>query len=277
VLMHRFDESSVDEDLPAIIANELGPIGLVTTALEFDETLGAIIASSVSRESPVCLDCGRVHVDLGMAWRRYCLNSLVRYRQLLSEERAAPAPQESHIAQFAAVYRRIIDCCVGVNLLDVGSSLGFLPLLVAEHHADMTVVGCDNRQEVLSCASDVSPNSTSNRISFLHKSLLDEDFQEIGKFDTVTAVHLLEHLAEDELPLALSNLVEVTSRRLIVAVPYEEKMEVLYGHQQVFTPEKLSSWGQWCVETLGCQQYWCEDVRGGLLIVDRYPVDANVG
>jgi cyclopropane fatty-acyl-phospholipid synthase-like methyltransferase len=140
----------------------------------------------------------------------------------------------------------------------------------------MTVVGCDNRQEVLSCASDVSPNSTSSRISFLHKSLLDEDFQEVGRFDTVTAVHLLEHLAEDELPLALSNLVEVTSRRLIVAVPYEEKIEVLYGHQQAFTAEKLSSWGQWCVETLGCQQYWCEDVRGGLLFVDRHPVDANV-
>src|SRR5215470_2842300 len=81
IVMHRFDERSVDEDLPAIIANELGSIGVVTTAIEHDDTLGAIIASSVSRSSPRCPDCGRVHVDLSAAWRQYCLNSLVRYRQ----------------------------------------------------------------------------------------------------------------------------------------------------------------------------------------------------
>jgi SAM-dependent methyltransferase len=269
ILLHRFDERTVDEDLPAIIANELGSIGVVTTAVEHDHTLGAIIASSVSRSLPPCPHCGRVHVDLGTAWRQYCLNTLVRYRQLMDEEPAPPTAPESHIAQFGAIYRRVIDRCVGVSLLDVGSSLGFLPILVAEHHPSMTVVGCDSRVDVISCASDVSATHPSDRISFVQRNVLDNHFPEVGCFDTVTAVHLLEHLTEEQMPVALTNMLSVTAKRLIVSVPYEESLQTLYGHQQVFTFEKLQFWGGWCAHALGGGRFRCEDVSGGLLVVDR--------
>jgi len=64
---------------------------------------------------------------------------------------------------------------------------------------------------------------------------------------------------------------QVTDKRLIVAVPYEEEAQGLYGHHQTFTPEKLHYWGNWCIEQLqGNGRYWCEEVMGGMLIIERW-------
>jgi len=63
---------------------------------------------------------------------------------------------------------------------------------------------------------------------------------------------------------------KVTGYRLIIAVPYEQQAISAYGHEQVFTQEKLKQWGQWSIESIGgSSRYWCEDVAGGLLIIDR--------
>ena len=87
----------------------------------------------------------------------------------------------------------------------------------------------------------------------------------------MTAVHLLEHFTIDQLPLALSNLLKVTRHRLIIAVPYEQQAEVAYGHQQVFSREKLEKWGRWCVEQMsGRGRSFCEDIMGGILTVERH-------
>jgi len=81
----------------------------------------------------------------------------------------------------------------------------------------------------------------------------------------------LEHLPEEQLPLAFEHLLQVTRHRLIVAVPYEAEATRAYGHEQVFTREKLERWGKWCVESMrGAGQYWCEEVAGGLLVVDQF-------
>ena len=39
VVMHQFDESNIEEDLPAIIADELGSAGIVKTALRWQSTI----------------------------------------------------------------------------------------------------------------------------------------------------------------------------------------------------------------------------------------------
>ena len=269
VLMHTFSTTTIDEDLPAMIADELGPIGVVSTPREYDATFRAIVAST-SAASLHCPDCGQPHLDLSAGWRHYGLNTLRRLRSLLSDHVAPSTVQVySHIAQFAAVYRRILQCCTGASLLDVGTSLGLLPILVAERYASMNVVGADYRQDAISCATDLAAAAGAHRVKFIVKDVLTQEFPAVGSFDTVTAVHLLEHLREDALPLALTNMLSVTAERLIVSVPYEENVQDLYGHKQLFTPEKLQFWGNWCVETLGGGQFQCHDVSGGLLIVDR--------
>ena len=269
VLMHTFNGTTIDEDLPAIVADELGPIGVVSTAREYEDTLQAIIASTSPTASQSSSD-GQAHLDIRAAWRHYGLNTMRRLRPLVSDQSMPMAEmQSSHISQFAAIYRRIIECTIGANFLDVGTSLGFLPLLVAERHPGLTVVGCDHRQDAMSCAIDLAAANGTHRVAFLLKDVMSDDFPEIGTFDTVAAVHLLEHLAEDQMPLALTNLLSVTARRLIVSVPYEESLQTLYGHQQAFTPEKVRFWGAQCIEMLGVGQLQCEDLSGGLMIVDR--------
>ncbi len=269
VLMHRFDEATVDEDLAPLVAGELGAVGMVTSAREYGDALFGIVASTCP-SSLDCPTCGRLHIDLPAIWRHYCLNSLVRYRALLSEPPGA-GPPEAHVAQFAAVYRRVLELRVGASLLDVGSSLGFLPVLVALRAPGATVVGCDSRPDAVACATDLAAAAGVGGVTFRVGDVLAPGFPGVGRYDTVTAVHLLEHLTDDELPVAMGNLLRTAARRLIVAVPYEAELQPLYGHRQTFTPEKLRAWGRWCADALAGGRYRCEDVTGGLLVVDRRP------
>ena len=69
---------------------------------------------------------------------------------------------------------------------------------------------------------------------------------------------------------AFEHLLKLAHRRLIVAVPYEQQITAAYGHAQLFSREKLEMWGKWSIEMLGgTARYWCEDVAGGMLVVDR--------
>lgn len=261
MLLHTFDETTVDEDLAPLVAEELG----LATAQAYGDALFAVVAST-SPPALFCPGCGRLHLDNPAIWRRYCVNSLDRLRPLIAGARVGD--ETSHLGQFAAVYRRVIDSLVGGSLLDVGTNLGLLPVLVAEGAAGVAVVGCDSRPESVGCAADLAA-ATGSRATFVLGDVLSPDFPAVGRFDTVTAVHLLEHLAEDELPRALANLLSASAGRLIVAVPYEDPVQPLYGHRQAFTPEKLAAWGRWCVERLGGGAFRREEVHGGLLVVDR--------
>ena len=50
VLAHAFGAATIDEDLAPLIAEELGPLGVVTSAREYGEALFAIVASTCPSE-----------------------------------------------------------------------------------------------------------------------------------------------------------------------------------------------------------------------------------
>jgi SAM-dependent methyltransferase len=259
IVLHAYDERSIDEDVAPLLAEELG--GHLATADEYGTALFAIVASTCPR-SLDCARCGGLHLDQPAIWRHYCLNTLDRLRPLLAE--GAPTP-DSHIGRFAAVYRRVAALRFGSTVLDVGSNLGLLPVLLAERGA--VVTGCDVRPESVAVSADLAAAAGAAGVSFRRADVLAGGLG--GPYDTVTAVHLLEHLADEELPVAMAALLEATSVRLLVAVPYETRVEPLYGHRQAFTADRLRAWGDWCVRRMGGGRWWCEDVEGGLLAVDR--------
>lgn len=259
IVMHTYDERSIDEDVAPLLAEELG--GVLATAGDYGTALFAIVASTCPR-SLDCPTCGGLHLDRPAIWRHYCLNTLDRLRPLLAE--GAPTP-DTHIGRFAAVYRRVAALRLGTTLLDVGTNLGLLPVLLAERGAAVT--GCDVRPESVAIAADVAAAAGATTVSFRLGDVRSGGLG--GPYDTVTAVHLLEHLADDELPAAVAGLAEATAGRLLVAVPYEARVEPLYGHRQAFTAERLRDWGDWCVRRMGGGRWRCEDVEGGLLVVDR--------
>ena len=80
----------------------------------------------------------------------------------------------------------------------------------------------------------------------------------------------MEHLPQAQLALAFQHLLQVTRHRLVIAVPYEAEATRAYGHENVFTRETLEHWGEWGVESFDeVGRFWCEDVAGGLLVIDR--------
>lgn len=258
VLLHLFKQADIDADIICFLENELSPFGFMPTARAFGAALFAVIASPFP--SPR---------NQASIWQHFCLNTLIRLREQIVHP-SVLSSKVSYVVPFATIYRRIFDITVGQSFLDVGCSFGFLPVLMSEHASPVYNVGCDNNSDALRFSTSLASAVNVSPIKFVLKDVLSPDFSELGHFETVTAIHLLEHLSEQDLPIALTNLLSVTTRRLIIAVPYEEVIQPLYGHLQTFTYAKLHQWGEWCVKALhGNGHYWCEGVMGGLLVVER--------
>ena len=259
VLLHTFDQTGIDADLICYLEQELSAFGFISTEQDFGAMLFAVLASTFSspRHQPTI-------------WHRFCVNSLTKLRDQLEDPLPFSPSQVSYITPFAAIYRRVFELFVGQSLLDVGCSFGFLPVLMAEHAPEATIIGCDLNPDALGFAADLAATAGVHQVLFSLQDVLDPTIRCLGSFDTVTALHLLEHLQERDMPVTLTHLLQMTSKRLIIAVPYEERVQALYGHAQLFTTEKLHSWGRWCLDTLeGTGRYWCEEVMGGILIVER--------
>ncbi len=260
LLIHPFGQAEIDADLICFIENELTAFNFVSTAKDFGATLFAVLASTfpAPRQQPTI-------------WRHFCLNTLNKLRDQIDHPLPVVPSTVSYIAPFAAIYRRVFELFVGQSFLDVGCSFGFLPVLMAERAPGVCTIGCDNSADALGFSTDLAAANGAQHVMFTLQDVLAANILCLGTFDTVTAIHLLEHLQEAQLPLACEHLLKLTHHRLIIAVPYEPQAMRVYGHEQIFTQGKLEKWGKRCVELLGgTAQYWCEDLMGGLLIVDRF-------
>jgi len=251
--------------VPSFVVDELAPIGAIASEQEFGKALFAIVAST-SPASLNCAECGRLHLDNPAIWHHYCLNTL---RRLRLESRSNDSDgSASHVSQFAMIYQRTAEQRIGRTMLDVGSNLGLL-ILIAERDTDAMITGCDNRLDIMRQATALASRLDVGRVRFEVRDVLRPEFRTIGRFDTVTAIHLLEHFTNDEIEVALENMLDATSRRLIVAVPYEHSAQALFGHRQAFDEDSLRTWGAWCMEELGADSVSYDDVCGGFLVVNR--------
>ena len=258
-LVHRFLPAEIDNNLVDCLMQELPDL------MTSDQAFGYVMIGVVNSIKPY---------DPVGAWSIFSLNTLQRFREYLDTN--TPQNPSTTIGTCATVYRRLFSLKVGTSLLDVGCACAFWPVLVAERDSEThgRIVGVDNRLDAIHLSQNMATLTGKYDLTFVQLDLLSSQFaKELGAFDTVTAIHILEHLPEEQLPLAFEQLLHVTRHRLIVAVPYEAEATQAYGHEQVFTREKLEYWGQWCVESLaGTARYWCEEVVGGMLIVDRLTV-----
>nr|BBH95420.1 hypothetical protein KTA_36190 [Thermogemmatispora argillosa] len=265
VLIHRLSIEESDNRLVDYLQQELVSIGWLQGEDDFNATLNALIVSFGPTE-PL------------QAWRRFALNTFARLSALIAPAPPGVDPGEKKdsgetITAFAAIYRRLLTLLQGGSLLDVGCACAYWPLLVVKggHCSPGPIVAVDRRVEALRLSALVAEAlGLTDRLHLVQLDLLQPAFLRLGQFDTVTAIHLLEHLDESDLPRALDQLLHVTRRRLLIAVPYEERAQECYGHRQIFSAEKLQFWGQWCCERLeGRASYWCEDLLGGLLVIER--------
>jgi SAM-dependent methyltransferase len=259
IIVHRFAPQQIDADIGDCFLRELKPAGVLVNEQDFGNIFGAVV-------------CSLFPPDAQRALHLYGSNTLRRYQDIL---RAAPgviSPAEGTISSFAALYRRVFQLLRGESFLDAGCSFGFLPLLIAGQIPSLArVVGVDILTAPFPVVRELARERGLHSVQFSQADLLAADFGALGCFDTVVALHVLEHLTEEEMYRAIAHLWQVTAQRLLIAVPYEDGVpETVYGHRQLFTRAKLEEVGKWCERHLEqVEQTACEDCSGGLLCVER--------
>jgi hypothetical protein len=257
VIVHWFAPEAIDANLGSYLMQELKPPGLLTQPQNFSDAFGAIV-------------CSLSPYDVQKAWYIFASNTLHRYHHLLTNTPSFPLFSPP-IEAFASLYHRVNKLLVGQTLLDAGCSYGFFPILVAERFPSLTkVFGVDIRADHFDVIRRLAEEQQLLNVQFTHADLLADDFSELGQFDTVTALHVLEHFSEKDMYRVLMNLLKVTARRLIIAVPFEVgEVETIYGHEQLFSRTLLETVGNWCLQQWGDGRMNCEDIASGLLLVER--------
>jgi len=256
-IVHRFAPEQVDNNVGYYVANELLPMLLAARGDDgrfayseqelFERSVGAIVRSIDANER--------------RAWHRFYVNSLAALARAMRE----PAPAHDFVEPFGAIYARVAELLVGTTLLDAGTCFGFMPLLLAEQAPQLErIVGLDQNEALIGLASAYADYAGVERARFVRADLLAPEAARLGCYDSVAAIHLLEHLAPEQTWPAIANLWRLTRRRLIVAVPIEQTPDARFGHLQTFDPARLDELGRRLEIPYRSFEY-----HGGWLVVDR--------
>ncbi len=262
ILVHWFKPEEINSNIVHYLVQELKPSSIISSSERLGELLTGIIGGTVFAG------------DVQRAWNYFGANTLQRLLVYLSSAIPSDLSDYGTIGASATLYQRVCELCVGERFLDAGCNSGLLSLLLAERMPFMCeAVGVDIDTNAFRIGQEVAAEKHLTNVRYVQADLLADDFSMIGTFDTVTALHVLEHFTEEDLYQVLANLLKVTAYRLILAVPYETgQPEVAYRHLQLFSRAKLEAVGTWCIEQLqGAGRMWYEDLCGGLLLIERHP------
>jgi SAM-dependent methyltransferase len=262
ILVHWFKPEEINSNIVHYLVQELKPSSIISSSERLGELLTGIIGGTVFAG------------DVQRAWNYFGANTLQRSFILASSAVTSSLPDYGTLGTFATLYQRVFELCVGERFLDAGCSSGFFSLLLVERIPFVSeVVGVDIDADVFKVAQELAEERHLSNVRYMQADLLADDFSTMGTFDTVTALHVLEHFTEEDIYRVLTNLLKMTAHRLILAVPYETgQPEGAYGHLQLFSRAKLEAVGTWCIEQLqGAGRMWCEDLCGGLLLIERLP------
>src|SRR6516165_2730191 len=245
----RSSGGRISNELADHIAAELGPLGLVPDATEFERLFVEVVVAA--------------YPDPAQAWTAFYGNTMRRLRR---PDRGGT----DSVATFARIYRHALSLIQGTTVLDVGCCFGFLPLLIAERYPCIRVVGADLAPAAAMLAGRMAREQAS-RARFAAADLLALPIADEA-VDTVLAVHVLEHLPAGASTRALAQLRRVARYRVVIAVPLEESPDPVFGHLQAFDLPRLAGVGG-NPPTPGWSRAVCA-ADGGWLVLDRGAPDA---
>jgi len=198
------------------------------------------------------------------------------------------------IDNFAAIYQcaaELLDighAGESLSLLDVATCFGFFPLFILrkqqliqrQHDLHVSkssyqdIAGCDHNPALVDLANSYVERHRHKNVRFMLADILAPDnrgaLASRSRFDVVTAIHLLEHLQPQQTESAIANLWQLTRRRLIISVPFEQQPDPQFGHLQVFDPIRLKS----LAERFNTS-YQVFEHHGGWIVLDRLPTKAR--
>jgi ubiquinone/menaquinone biosynthesis C-methylase UbiE len=171
----------------------------------------------------------------------------------------ADTAPESSLAAFAPVHDRALEEIDGRTVLDLGTCFGFLPLRLADEGFD--VLASDHTVGTMTLLAAIARH-TSRRVRTVVCDARAVPAAS-GSVDTVTAVHLLEHLPAADTAAVFDEMCRVARRRVVVAVPFEDVPDPVYGHLRRFDLADLEELG----ERSGLA-YRVDEHHGGWLVAD---------
>lgn len=234
--------SVLDNDLAEAIVTELAPLGLVPDQAAFER----LFVRTVEASAPTP----------GLAWSSFYRNSLLRLR--------TPGDDAGSVATFSRIYAQAARALRGSSVLDLGCCFGFLPILLAERRPDALVIGSDLSAGTVALAGRVA-RSLGSPARFLTADATRLPLPNRA-VDTVTVLHLLEHLPVAAGLAVLAEAARVAERRVVVAVPLEDTPNPAYGHLRTFTLRSLRDLGRttgWLSQVSECDGGWlCLDRPG---------------
>lgn len=248
-VLHRLEPAEIDNDLAELVAGELVRPGHVTIPRAFERCFAGVVLSSApsSRE----------------AWRVFYDNTLSKLQQVVSG--SYPGRDSGPVAVFGRIYQHARALVAGSSLLDVGTCFGFFPLLLQRLDAQINLVALDVSAPILELARDAAGSRHHiGTVTFVCGDACSLPFAS-GSFDTVTALHVLEHLTPSSASRTLQEMCRVARHRVIVAVPMEEEPDPTYDHVQRFDRDSLINLG----EKTGWRCSF-EDYLGGWVVLEPH-------
>ncbi|MGW0037208.1 mycofactocin oligosaccharide methyltransferase MftM [Gordonia sp. NPDC003376] len=209
-LVHRFTPADICDDALVGSLTSLVDIGVLIGRDDFETAFVRIVETSAP--------------TVTRAWEAFYDNTL----RSLDEGGSA----------FAPIHRLARSLIEGRSVLEVGSCFGFLALQLAREG-----------KEVSACDVDPGAVAMLRRAARRRRLSVQADLGDAtalgypdSSVDTVTLVHLLEHLDDHQAVTAIEEALRVARRRVIVAVPFEEQPGEHFGHVQALTTDDLRSW-----------------------------------
>ncbi len=223
---HWLRPDQLDNDLAGLLADELFAPGWLSGGDIFERVFTGVVRSCV-------------HGPL-LAWSTFYGNTLARIHQCLCAPTAADAKARTPISAFAPVYAHALQLITAGQVLDVGSCFGFLPLLLAERPAN-TVTASDLSSGTMRLLKAVA----AARGSPLSTLVCEAAHIPVpaGWADTVSVIHLLEHVNPNHGSAVIREALRVARRQVVVAVPIEDQPTAAYGHVRTFDLRQLGELG----------------------------------
>lgn len=234
---HDLTPDELSDELTLLLVDELVDCGALQGQPEFELVFTGIVRSTVDGGLP--------------SWLRFYRNSLDRL--------------EGGSASFAPVHSFAADLLRGRSLVDLGSCFGFFPLRAAQ--AGYCVTATDLSAPTMNLLARASERLRRP----LRTVTCDAAAVPLpdGCADTVTALHLVEHLTPEATEAVLAEALRLARRRVVVAVPFEETPRECYGHIQRFDVGVLTQHAVRLQSTHPDVTASVDEHHGGWLVLDR--------
>ncbi len=236
---HDLGPDEICDDLAELLATELDDTGVLADQTEFEAVFIGVVQSSVA-------DTGG---DAQDAWLRFYRNSVNRLEQ--------------GVAAFAPVHEHGASLVVGRSVLDLGSCFGFFPLRLSA--AGLSVMATDLSAPTMDLLTGMS-RRLRRPLTTLGCDAASVPLPDRCA-DTVTVLHLIEHLDQVTGAGVVAEALRLARRRVVVAVPFEVEPRSCYGHVTRFDRDGLHRLG---TEFAGARvRFGVHEFHGGWLVFDR--------